>query len=173
MLVPFGALAAQSEPGASGVRFYPHLSGAGSPHWRADVWGGFLGLSLASSSADIVRSVMEGITFQIQENLDVMADIGIAVRELILFGGGSQSQLWAQMISDIAGLTVTVTEMTDVANWGACILAGTAGKLLEGDPLSQSGRSGPAAQYHPVVAQQTAYGEVYRDYCAQETKLLS
>ena len=167
------ALADRSRPGANGVCFFPHLAGAGSPHWRPDVWGAFLGLSLATSPADIVRSVLEGVAFQIRENLDVMESIGIPIDEMILFGGGSQSPLWAQIISDVSGLSATVAEMADVANWGACILAGVAAGIFQGDLFARSMRSGREARYTPNPEKAKRYATLYQDYRAQESKLLA
>jgi sugar (pentulose or hexulose) kinase len=165
-------LAADSPPGAHGVRFYPHLSGAGSPHWRADVWAAFIGLTLAAGPGDIVRSVLEGVAFQIRANLEVMEEMGIAIDKLILFGGGAQSPLWAQMISDITGKPATTTDMVDVANWGACILAGMGAGLIRGDVLSRSFGKGhePYLEPRPNIVER--YHEIYRQYRAQEDKLL-
>ncbi len=165
-------LAADSPPGAHGVRFYPHLSGAGSPHWRADVWAAFAGLTLAAGPGDIVRSVLEGVAFQIRANLEVMEEMGIAIDELMLFGGGAQSPLWSEMISDVTGKPTTITEMVDVANWGACILAGMGAGFIRGDVLSRSFGKGhePYLEPRPNIVER--YHEIYRQYRTQEDKLL-
>jgi xylulokinase len=165
-------MAADSPPGANGVCFYPHLSGAGSPHWRADVWGAFLGLTLAAGPGDMVRSVLEGVAFQIQENLEVMEAMGITVDELIVFGGGAQSPLWSQMISDIAGKPVTVTQMVDVANWGACVLAGVGAGLFSPDVLGRSVNEGRGSRWLPQPEMVDRYREIYGRYRSQEDKLL-
>jgi xylulokinase len=169
-------VAADSPPGANGVCFYPHLSGAGSPYWRADVWGAFLGLTLAAGREDIVRSVLEGVAFQIRANLEAMADIGIAIDELILFGGGAQSPQWSQMICDIAAKPVTVTDMVDVANWGACVLAGVGAGLfhdaLVGRSTKQSQASAaPSRVWRPRQKVVERYNGFYRRYRSQEDKL--
>jgi len=154
------------------VFFYPHLSGAGSPHWRPDVWGAFLGLTLACSSGDIVRSVLEGVAFQVRANLEVMEELGIVIDELILFGGGAQSALWSQIICDVTCKPVTITAMVDVANWGACLLAGAGAGLFDGSVLNRSGAQaqGPRCSPRPDVAER--YEEIYHLYRAHEEKLL-
>ncbi|MBN1642036.1 MAG: hypothetical protein JXA09_12445 [Anaerolineae bacterium] len=166
--------AAASEPGANGVRFYPHLSGAGSPHWRADVWGAWTGLSLSAGAGDLVRSVLEGVAFQIRYNLDVMRDMGLQVDELVLFGGGAQSPLWARILSDVADMPLTVSGMVDVANWGACLLAGIGAGLFEGGfaglPQDRK-REGDRMQPQPAAV--ARYREIYCAYRAQEAKLLA
>jgi xylulokinase len=165
-------LAAASPPGANGVFFYPHLSGATSPHWQPEVWGAFAGLSLAADSGDIVRSVLEGVAFQIRENLAVMESMGIAIEQLILFGGGAQSALWSQMISNVANKPVSVTAMVDVANWGACILAGVAAGLFTDRFGGGTGDSATESLWSPQPDLVARYDEIYRQYRAMEERLL-
>ena len=56
-------LAETSTPGANGVTFKPYLAGERTPHMNPDLRGSWTGLSLATSQADVVRSVLEGVTF--------------------------------------------------------------------------------------------------------------
>ena len=166
------AMGDQAPVGAHGVCFYPHLSGAGSPHWRPDVCGAFVGLTLASSSGDIVRSVLEGVAFQIRANLEVIEEIGIVIDELTLFGGGAQSPLWPQIICDVTRKPVTIAAMVDVATWGACLLAGAGAGLFDGSVLGRSEArvQGPRRSPRPHVAER--YEEIYHLYRAQEERLL-
>jgi xylulokinase len=166
------SLAADSSPGANGVCFYPHLCGAGSPHWRADVGGAFLGLTLAAGPGDIVRSVLEGVAFEIQENLEVMEAMGIAVDKLVLFGGGAKSALWSQLISDVTGKPAMVTEMVDVANWGACVLAGVGAGLFVADVLQQPVSEERETDWSPRPEIVERYKILYHQYRSQEEKLL-
>ncbi len=167
------ALAAGSLPGANGVCFYPHLSGAGSPHWRADVWGAFTGLTLATNAGDLVRSVLEGVALQVRENLEVMDEIGCAVGELILFGGGAKSELWAQVIADVTARPVTVVAMTDVANWGAALLAGLGAGIIVGDPFSPALAANAGRHLTPRAETAPQYDRVYARYRELEARLLA
>ncbi|MCK5328947.1 MAG: hypothetical protein KAR36_10105 [Candidatus Latescibacteria bacterium] len=165
-------MAAHSSPGANGVCFYPHLSGAGSPYWRADVWGAFLGLTLSAGPGDLVRSVLEGVAFQIRANLEVLESLGITVEKLILFGGGAQSVLWPRIISDVTGKPIVIAESVDVATWGACILAGIGAGIFSRDDLGNSGCKSQATHGLPQAGAVAHYEAVYRHYRAQEDRLL-
>ncbi len=165
-------MAADSFPGSNGVYFYPHLSGAGSPHWRADVLGAFFGLTLAAGPGDVVRSVLEGVTFQIRANLEVLESLGITIEKLILFGGGAQSSLWSQIISDVTGRPVEVMESVDVATWGACILAGTGARLLTEGDLEQPTTKGKQSHFSSRSECVRRYEEIYHRYRTQEEKLM-
>lgn len=110
-------------PGAEGVMFFPHLSGATSPHWDNDTYGLFSGLSLATTRGHLTRAVLEGIAFQVRENLDVMGQVMGSIDRLILFGGGAKSVLWRAIIGDVVGCPVCWTPSSETASLGAAMLA--------------------------------------------------
>ncbi|HEX7000501.1 MAG TPA: xylulokinase [Trueperaceae bacterium] len=99
------AAAADSPPGANGVTFKPYLAGERSPHLRPDLRGSFHGLSLATSRADVVRAVIEGVAFSLRETYDVMSKIAAPSRWLAT-GGGAKSDLWLTVIATLLGAPV-------------------------------------------------------------------
>jgi xylulokinase len=163
------AMAADSPPGANGVRFFPHLTGASSPWWDSSATGVFTGLTLASSGADIVRSILEGIAYQIHSNVTVIEPI-CGCREIVLFGGGAKSSLWSEIICRVTGKPVRVTEIVDVATWGACILAGIGVGVFKDfesvAPVMSQGRT-----YVPS-ASEDEYDELYADYVLLQERLV-
>ncbi|MHB0857330.1 MAG: xylulokinase [Anaerolineae bacterium] len=163
-------LAAESLPGAGGVRFYPHLAGATSPLWEAGARGALTGLSLASGPGDIMRAVLEGIAYQVRANLEVIEPLA-GVQELALFGGGARSSLWAQIIADVAGVPVYTTETVDVANWGACVLAGVGAGLFQ-NALSPDLCSTLTLCAQPDSARAAHYADAYGAYTRAESRLL-
>lgn len=164
------ALARQSPPGANGVRFFPHLTGATSPLWRVDARGAFTGFSLATGPADILRGVLEGIAFQVQSNLMVIESM-TPVEELVLFGGGAKSKLWGHIISQVTDKPVYVTETVDVANWGACVLAGVGAGVY--DEYMRARPSSPLTlRSTPTGADVQQYREIYQAYIDTEAVLV-
>ena len=95
--------AARAEVGAGGVTYKPYLAGERTPHLRADLRGSIHGLSLATEHADVVRAVLEGVTFSLREALDVMAPLTRPER-LVATGGGAASDTWLQMLANALGL---------------------------------------------------------------------
>ncbi|MFI9081482.1 FGGY-family carbohydrate kinase [Streptomyces sioyaensis] len=94
--------AATAPPGSSGVVFTPHLLGERAPLWDPAVRGTFLGLSAASTSADLARAVLEGVAMSGRQVLTaVEAACGARLDTLTLSGGGSRSDLWAQIFADV------------------------------------------------------------------------
>ncbi|MGL6227192.1 MAG: xylulokinase [Thermoguttaceae bacterium] len=114
----------QSPPGANGLIFLPYLLGERSPRWNPDARGAFIGLTLASSRADVIRSVMEGITY----NLGLIVDIfrnHVPIEEMTIIGGGAKSPIWLQMMSDIYDVTVRRPNFLEEAtSMGAAVVGG-------------------------------------------------
>lgn len=106
----------------SSVVFYPYLNGPSSPDYYPDSQGCFYGVNLASKRGDFALAVMEGIAFQIRILLEAMQAYG-NVHTLVLFGGGANSDLWCQIISDATGMRIRIPETTEAAGAGAARLA--------------------------------------------------
>ena len=157
------ALAAASRPGAGGVTFKPYLAGERTPHLRPDLRGSFHGLSLATSRADMVRAVLEGVAFSLREAHDVMAPLARPSRWLAT-GGGARSDLWLQMVADALGTPVgrpadgSGHEVEAGAAEGAAWLAWRglghapqraprAAMWLEPDPITADGTAEALARY--------------------------
>lgn len=137
--VELNNLAASDETGSEPPFLFPFFSGAGSPHFYPTARGGLYGLSLSTSAGQIIRSVFEGVAFQVKQNLEVMETIYRPAQQLRIFGGGSKSDLWCQIIADVAGIPVTALATTEAATRGAAVLAGMAVGLYE-DPEQAAGR---------------------------------
>jgi xylulokinase len=163
-------LARQSPPGANGVRFFPHLAGASSPIWQASASGTFEGLNLGTGACDIVRSVLEGIAFQIAANLRVVETMQ-PVREVVAFGGGAQSALWCEILANVTNKPVYVTETVDVANWGACLLAGRGIGIFD-NALEKLNPQTPRLIGTPDASVQQQYHDIYAVYQQSEQRLL-
>lgn len=118
------AEAQESVPGANGVVFVPHLAGGSSLDETPDVRGGFLNLSLGTTRADMVRAVMEGISFGLKRALDALESVTPLSAEMLAVGGGSRSDDWMQMYADIYGKTMVRTNVDQqAAALGAAALA--------------------------------------------------
>ena len=57
------------KPGADGLLFLPYLNGERTPHRDPDARGVLFGISSKTTQAEIVRAVIEGVTFGLQRFL--------------------------------------------------------------------------------------------------------
>jgi glycerol kinase len=73
------ALAA-SVPNSGGVYLVPAFTGLGAPYWDPDARGAILGLTRASSRAEVARATLDSVAYQTHDLLDAMAADGIRMR---------------------------------------------------------------------------------------------
>ncbi len=111
-----------TEPGAGGLVFLPYLLGERSPRWNTNARGAFIGLSSAHTKADILRSVLEGVAFNLKIILDILETEG-QFDKIRLIGGGAKGRNWKQIIADVFGRIVTVPEhLEEATSMGAAII---------------------------------------------------
>lgn len=114
--------AAESEPGARGAVFRPYLAGERTPHMDPSLRASWSGLSLASTRADLIRSVLEGVCFSLRDAYDLMTPL-TRIDALVTTGGGARSDLWLQMVSDVLQVPLLRPPSNQGAAFGAALLA--------------------------------------------------
>ncbi|NHJ20543.1 MAG: hypothetical protein EAX91_06355 [Candidatus Lokiarchaeota archaeon] len=127
--------AEKSPMGANMLLSIPHLVGAGAPYWNPYARGLIYGLSLGHKRRDIIRSILEGVAFEVKKNIEIFRELGLDPKELKLTGGGSRSDLWNQIYSDVLGMTCVRNVIEEATSLGAAILA-AAGAGLFSDVVS-------------------------------------
>jgi xylulokinase len=128
------AALAESPPGARGITFLPHLGGERTPD-RPTGAGLFAGLRAEHRMADLVRAVVEGVTFGLSYALRALERSGVRGAEISLVGGGAASDSWAQLCADVFGLPIVRPLQTEAAALGA---ARQARWVIDGIPVSAS-----------------------------------
>jgi xylulokinase len=110
-------LAASSTAGSRGVMFLPWLWGALSPAPDPRLRGGFLGISLDTTTADLARAMLEGTSMQVRWLTDeVQSGLGVPFDAIRFVGGGAQSELWSAIMADVLGRPVEQLEHPRHAN---------------------------------------------------------
>jgi xylulokinase len=71
----------------------------------------------------MMRSVLEGVSYDIRSNLDIMKKMGLPVNELRVTGGAARSDVWMQIQADVLGIPVIRTQLEEATALGAAILA--------------------------------------------------
>jgi xylulokinase len=103
-------LAASVEPGSESLLFAPWLSGERAPILDHYARGAWVGISLSHTKAHFARALMEGVAFHLRWIIEALERQGLPVGALNAIGGGSTSQLWTQIISDITGRSLRVVK---------------------------------------------------------------
>jgi D-xylulose kinase len=151
----------RSPPGANGILLLPHFVGAGAPYWNPTARGAILGLALGHERVDLIRAIMEGTSFEVRHNLEVMKELGIAVEELRITGGATRSTIWNQIQADICKLMVQRSQIEEATALGAAILASVGGGIYGNAVEASEQMVKVGERYTPSTKNQTLYDKLY------------
>lgn len=122
--IEMNRMAEQSPPGANGLLFNPSLAGGAMIEESPDICGGYIGLNLGHDRNDLVRSAMEGITYNLYYAMTILKYYSPVIDEMLLVGGCAKSPFWRQMFADVFGMKMIKTVIDqDAASLGAAALA--------------------------------------------------
>jgi len=117
------AEAAQTSAGSQGLFWLPYLMGERTPHLDAIARGGWIGLTNSHKRADLIRAVIEGVSYSQRDCLDIVASLGVPLSSVRVSGGGARSAFWRQLLADILGHQVVTLETQEGSAYGAALLA--------------------------------------------------
>ncbi|MEM1356042.1 MAG: xylulokinase [Planctomycetota bacterium] len=116
--------AAAAPVGSDGLFFLPYLTGERCPYPDPDARGCWIGLTAGHERGAVIRSVLEGITFGMRDQLEIFQQMGVKISRVRLSGGGAKSGLWRQLQADIYGKQVALINADEGPAYGAALLAG-------------------------------------------------
>lgn len=158
------AEASVAAAGSGGVIFCPWLSGERSPVSDANLRASFTNVSMATTRADLVRSVLEGVAYNALWLLEATESFaGRQLDGLRLLGGGATSELWCQIHADVIGRPIMqVADPMNVNVRGAAWFAALHLGHLSLDDISAM--APPARVFEPVPAHHAAYARLYAEF---------
>ncbi|HEY5532118.1 MAG TPA: xylulokinase [Candidatus Anoxymicrobiaceae bacterium] len=156
--------ASMAPVGCDGLTFLPYLSGERTPHTDPDARGVLYGLDLTKRRAHMVRAILEGVTFGLEDSLEIMRDMGVPLDEVVSGGGGSRSRFWRQVQADVFELPITAAGTSDSAMLGAGILAGVAAGVFDSVNDACSALSSNGERLEPDESTFGAYHKAYLRY---------
>ncbi len=109
--------------GANRLLYLPYLMGERTPHLDPNARGMFFGLSAIHTKKDMLRAVMEGVTYALRDSVEICREMGINVADMMACGGGGTSALWRQMLADQYGCSVKTASSKEGPALGVAILA--------------------------------------------------
>jgi len=142
---------AASAPHSGGVYMVPAFTGLGAPYWDPDARAAILGLTRATSRAEIARATLDSVAYQTYDLLDAMAADGLRPETLKVDGGMSQNNLLMQRLADVLGVTVRRPANSESTAFGAACLAGLGCGLYRSLP-EIAALSGAETRFEPNLA---------------------
>jgi xylulokinase len=158
------SMAEATPPGADKLIFLPWLSGERAPVLDHYARGGFIGISLSHTKGHLVRAVMEGVAFHLRWICEAMEKVGFHIESFNGIGGGCNSSLWVQIISDVTGRRINLVKNHLEAGAAGAALAVAVGlgiyaSMDEVDQFIEISR-----QVQPDVTRWKRYDALYQEY---------
>lgn len=155
------AAAAQSRPGANGVVALTCIQGAHTRVKNENARGGFLGINLGTTKADLAEAILEGICFEMRDILDMKEALAGKIKNIRLGGGVAKSSMWCQMFADVFGKPVEVTEVQEMGCLGAAMCAGIGAGVFKDSRDAVSKCVRVKKSYEPNFARKPLYDKAF------------
>ena len=156
--------AAAAPAGCEGLMFAPWLNGERSPVEDKDVRGAFVGLSLRTDRAMLIRAALEGVALNSRWLFDVYEKFcKRRIGTLRILGGGAQSELWCSIFAGVMDRPIEQVhqprdaQMVGAAQWARVCL----GETSLGEAAAQVRVE---RVFEPGDCDRDAYQEAYSDY---------
>lgn len=169
----YAALLAEMPESPTRLMALPHFMVTGPPDFISDSCGMMAGLRLETTRGEILKALIEAMTFYIRTSFETLPEAGINVTALRAAGGGSKSDAWIQISADILGRPIQRPRVNEAGILGAAILAGVGcgvfssleegvgamvhlERTFEPDPHTQAGYDERFGQYRrlwPLMAE--------------------
>ena len=158
---------AQAAPaGCEGLFFLPYLTGERTPHADPNAKACWIGIHARTTRNEMVRAVMEGATFGMNDAVTAFRDRGVPIKQIRLSGGGARSAFWRQLQADIYGTPCVTINCEEGPAYGAALLAAVgAGRFKNVRQACQSAIR-IARTIKPRPAQKKLYARYYQQYRA-------
>jgi glycerol kinase len=123
---------------AAGPRCVPALFGLGTPRWEAAAQADIVGLTAASTGADIAEAALLGVVHQIVDAIEAVRSGLAGPLELVRVDGGlGRNDSVLQAIADLAGIVLERPAVTEATALGVGALAGLGTGQWDRDALSR------------------------------------
>lgn len=150
----------------TGLLVLPHFAGAATPYMDTGSKGAILGLTAATTAAELYRACMEGVAYEMRVNYEALQGSGIRFEKLRATGGGAKSKLWMQMKADVLNLPITALKTADAGTVGSAMLTGIAVGLFKDLKAAADRMVQEVETYYPNAEMHEKYMRIYARYKA-------
>ncbi|OGB62684.1 MAG: hypothetical protein A2Y94_04290 [Caldithrix sp. RBG_13_44_9] len=141
----------------------PYFTPSGTPYFDTSTKGAILGLRLSTHRGEFLRALLEGVTFEMRLNLEILENSGYRIDELRAVGGGAKSMVWMQLKADVIGKKISIMNVVEAGCFGAAMLACAADT---GEPIRDLAARWvkPVTSLHPRMQNTRWYDQRFQLY---------
>jgi xylulokinase len=151
-------------PGSDKLIFLPWLSGERAPVLDHYARGGYLGLAMSHTKGHMARAVMEGVAYHLRWICETMEHVGFTIDGFNGIGGGCNSEVWVQIISDVTGKPLHVVKNHLEAGAAGAALAVTVGLGIHKSMDDVDDLVAISRTVHPDETRWQRYNDLYQVY---------
>jgi gluconokinase len=154
---------ARMPPDSHKLTMLPFLAGERSPDYLPDARGAIVGLTLATTTDDIVRAGIEAVAYRFLHVRDELTKVTPVTRLVATGTALTVSRVWPQVLADALGCPIALPREAELTSRGAAIVAlerlGLAPRSIE---------PSVARVFHPDARRHAAY----RDAAERQQQLM-
>lgn len=129
--VELDALLSNAGADDDAVACVPALQGLGTPSWDPNVRAALLGMSRATTRAQLARAIVDGVLHQVADGLEAIG-AEMPLGTVLLDGGMSRSDWVVRRLAELAGVRVGRATRGEATAIGAAMFAGLAAGFWDG-----------------------------------------
>ena len=100
----------------------PYFSGSGTPRINSNDKGAIIGITQETTKEEIYFALMEGATYEMRYNIELLKNAGVEINKMTTTGGGSKSSKWLEIKASVYGQEVATLSTPEGGIYG-CYLA--------------------------------------------------
>jgi xylulokinase len=157
-------LCAEASDTPTSLLVLPHFTTSGVPHFDTRSKGMIAGLTLETTKSELTRGVLEGITYEMRQCVELLKEAGGGIKTLRATGGGAKSDYWLQLKADIMGIPIAVPAVSEAGCLGCAILAGSATGVYGSIKEAAGSIAKIVRTYDPIEKNHRIYNEKFALY---------
>jgi xylulokinase len=152
------------DPGCEGLITLPYWRGVMNPYNSPGARGATLGWSDYHTRYHFYRSILEGIAFELHSVMTGYEEtLQVRPRTISIGSGGARSTVWPQIISDVTGMGVEISESFENTALGAAMNAAWGAGMYRDLAEASRAMSRVAMHIEPHKKNNTLYSRLYND----------
>lgn len=144
----------------------PHLGGAMQPYDDPNSKGAFVGIRFNTTGADMLKSIYEGIAFDLKKNYELLKKHDVDIAEIRAVGGGSRANVWMQLMANILQCKVTTLKVDEGSGMGAALLGACAVGDFNSVDEAVNAWIDKKDVFLPEDGSASAFADKYDEYCS-------
>lgn len=146
------------------ILILPHFAGAATPYMDSNSKAAMVGITLETTKFDIYKALMEGTSYEMLLNFNVLKEFTGDVKEIRATGGGATSDVWLQIKADILDAKIVSLDCKEVGAAGTAALAGVAIGAFDNLKETVSKMVPTRKEFVPKAENTKKYKELFNKY---------